>query len=99
MLTVAKVTSGSVGVMVVLTGVDGIGPPTGDRPRRETAAGWRRAKSGESATARSALDKGKNTVLPAHSGLRPLFTTEERIRSGSSVMVGPGFADIERVVT
>ena len=42
----------------VLTGVDGTGPPTGDRPRRETAAGWRRAKSDESATARSALDKG-----------------------------------------
>ena len=42
----------------VLTGVDGTGPPTGGRPRRETAAGWRRAKSDESATARSALDKG-----------------------------------------
>ena len=25
---------------------------------------------------------GQNTVLPAHSGLRPPFTTEERIRSG-----------------
>ena len=24
---------------------------------------------------------GQNTVLPAHSGLRPPFTTEERIRS------------------
>ena len=44
----------------VLTGVDGTGPPTGDRPRRETAAGWRRAKSDESATARSALDKGRH---------------------------------------
>ena len=50
--------SAGVPLMVVLTGVDGTGPPTGDRPRRETAAGWRRAKSGESATARSALDKG-----------------------------------------
>ena len=49
----------------VLTGVDGTGPPTGDRPRRETAAGWRRAKSDESATARSALDKGAGTRAAA----------------------------------
>ena len=48
------------GFQVVLTGVDGTGPPTGGRPRRETAAGWRRAKSDESATARSALDKGRH---------------------------------------
>ena len=43
----------------VLTGVDGTSPPTrtGYRPRRYIAAGRVTAKSGESATARSALDK------------------------------------------
>ena len=38
-----------------IAGVDG--PPTGDRPQRP--AGRRRAEGGESATARSALDKGR----------------------------------------
>ena len=41
----------------VLTCVDGIGPPTGDRQRRWTSAGWLLAKSCKSATARLALDK------------------------------------------
>ena len=45
-------------------GVDGTGPPTGDRPRRWTAAGWRRAKSGEWTTARSVLDKGTDWQQP-----------------------------------
>ena len=58
----------------VLTGVDETGPPTGDRPRRWTAAGWRRAKSGESASARSALDKG----------------TSAHARARGSCAAGPG---------
>ena len=40
--------------------------------RRRPAAGWRPVPS-----------TGQNTVLPAHSGIRPPFTTEERIRSGT----------------
>ena len=41
--------------------------------RRRPAAGRRPVPS-----------TGQNTVLPAHSGLRPPFTTEERIRSGGA---------------
>ena len=45
-------------------------PPESER--RRPAAGRRLVPS-----------TGQNTVLPAHSGLRPPFTTEERIRSVS----------------
>ena len=42
--------------------------------RRRPAAGRRPVPS-----------TGQNTVLPVHSGLRPPFTTEERIRSNPTV--------------
>ena len=45
--------------------------------RRRLAAGWRPVPS-----------TGQSTVFPAHSGLRPPFTTEERIRSQKRFKAG-----------
>ena len=70
-----------------------------NRPADRGPAGWRRAKSGESATARSAMDKGQATERARHDapgGRRPMTVrrqpekSEARTRATRSPLGGQG---------